>query len=90
MAGPDDVIAPAATVCREGSGAAICDPDESCTGEADAAGSSDVAAPATTICNPGSGDRCDPVNDFQAGTAPGCDDGVGCTDDSFAGVSRSY
>ena len=27
-------------------------------------------------------ETCDAVNDCQAGTAPDCDDGVGCTDDS--------
>ncbi len=44
---------------RPGSGD-LCDPDESCTGEADAACPADIVSPLTTICNPGSGDICDP------------------------------
>ncbi|MCH8147333.1 MAG: hypothetical protein IH987_04965 [Planctomycetes bacterium] len=32
------------------------------------------------FCN--GSETCDPVLDCQAGTAPNCDDGVGCTDDS--------
>jgi hypothetical protein len=53
------VVAPATTICNPGSGD-LCDPDESCTGVADAQCPADVVAPATTICNPGSGDVCDP------------------------------
>jgi hypothetical protein len=77
VACPDDDVAPPTTICRPGSGD-ICDPDESCTGEADVACPDDVVTPATTICNPGSGDICDP-DESCTGLA-----GEACPDDEVA------
>ena len=45
--------------CRAGSSDS-CDPDETCTGVADAACPVDFIEPVTTVCNAGSGDLCDP------------------------------
>jgi len=43
-------------------------------------------APTNSLCNDGAwcngAETCDPVNDCQAGTAPNCNDGVGCTVDT--------
>ena len=39
------------------------------------------------FCN--GAETCDAVNDCQAGVAPNCDDGVGCTDDSCNEVTDS-
>ena len=56
---PNDTFLPGTTICRAGSGDS-CDPNELCTGVADAACPGDVVSPAATICNPGSADQCDP------------------------------
>jgi len=65
------VIAPSTTVCNAGSGD-LCDPDESCTGVADAGCPADTIAPATTICRNGSGDICDPAESCTGVADAGC------------------
>ena len=77
---PDDTVASATTICRPGSGD-MCDPDESCPGEADMGCPADVIAPSTTICNPGSGDMCDPDE-----SCPGTPGGT-CPDDTVASAT---
>ncbi len=47
----------------------------------------DAACDDGTFCN--GAETCDVNNDCQAGTAPTCDDGVGCTDDSCDGGTDS-
>gem|GEM_PF-1769548 len=73
---PEDGFVEAGAVCRSGSGD-LCDPDETCTGDA-AACPADVVASADTVCNPGSGDVCDP-DELCTGVA-----GATCPDDSIA------
>jgi hypothetical protein len=52
----------------------------------DEASDSCVNAPDDAYCDDGlwcnGAETCDPIDGCQAGTAPDCDDGVGCTDDS--------
>ena len=67
----------ATTVCNAGSGD-LCDPDELCSGTANAACPADTVASATTVCNAGSGDLCDP-DELCSGTA-----GVACPADVIA------
>jgi hypothetical protein len=50
-------VSSATTICRAGS-ADLCDPDESCTGNADEACPDDVVEPNTTVCREGP-DECD-------------------------------
>ncbi len=63
----DDGVSCTNDSCNEGT--------DSCDNVADDANCDDGA-----FCN--GTETCDAVNDCQAGTAPDCDDGVGCTDDS--------
>ena len=64
-----------------------CDDGVSCTIDScDEQSESCVNSPDDSICNNGSFcdgvEVCDPINDCQGGTAPNCDDGVGCTVDA--------
>ncbi len=63
----DDGVSCTNDSCNEGT--------DSCDNVADDANCDDGA-----FCN--GAETCDAVNDCQAGTAPDCDDGVGCTNDS--------
>jgi cysteine-rich repeat protein len=71
---PDDVVAPAGTVCNPGSGDA-CDPDETCSGIPGEACQADVYEDAIFVCRVGSGDACDPDE-----TCPGTPDSACPTD----------
>ena len=91
----DDGIACTVDACDSSSGSAVCTntPDDAvcddgvaCTDDVCDAISGCVNTPSDGSCTDGqfcNGDEtCDALAGCQAGTAPGCDDGVACTDDS--------
>ncbi len=64
-----------------------CDDGVACTNDAcDEVGNVCVSTPSDTLCDNGlycdGVETCDALLGCQAGTAPNCDDGVACTDDS--------
>jgi hypothetical protein len=71
-----------------------CDDGVSCTNDScnEESGSCDNVSD-NSICNDGEFcngvETCDAVNDCQAGTAPNCDDSVGCTNDACNEVTDS-
>ncbi len=72
--------------CQAGT-APDCNDGVGCTVDAcDEVGDTCVNTATDSLCDNGlfcdGPETCDPVNDCQAGAAPNCDDGVGCTDDS--------
>ena len=75
----------ATNTCDECQADADCNDGVGCTNDACVDGSC-VSTPDDGNCDNGlfcdGAEPCDQVNDCQAGTAPDCDDAVGCTDDS--------
>ena len=71
----------------ESTGQADCNDNVGCTSDfCDTTTDSCVNVPQASTCTDGlfcnGAETCDPVNDCQPGTAPNCDDGVACTQDS--------